>query len=123
MNTVKSSKEKFRNITINLGYANAKIFKCPKCPPPSNYQPKPSVADDDSKCGVAGCDATMVLQRHISFVDCPGHDLLMATMLAGASVMDASLLLIAANEPCPQPQTREHLAAVEIMPMKHIIIL
>ena len=123
VNTVKSSKEKFRNITINLGYANAKIFKCPKCPPPSNYQPKPSVADDDSKCSVPGCDATMVLQRHISFVDCPGHDLLMATMLAGASVMDASLLLIAANEPCPQPQTREHLAAVEIMPLKHIIIL
>lgn len=41
--------------------------------------------------------------RHVSFVDCPGHDLLMATMLAGASVMDASLLLIAANETCPQP--------------------
>ena len=61
--------------------------------------------------------------RHVSFVDCPGHDLLMATMLAGASVMDASLLLVAANEPCPQPQTSEHLAAVEVMKLKHIIIL
>jgi len=61
--------------------------------------------------------------RHVSFVDCPGHDLLMATMLAGASVMDACLLLIAANETCPQPQTSEHLAAVEIMKLKHIIIL
>jgi len=47
----------------------------------------------------------------------------MATMLAGASVMDASMLLIAANETCPQPQTAEHLAAVEIMKLKHIIIL
>jgi translation initiation factor 2 subunit 3 len=47
----------------------------------------------------------------------------MATMLNGAAVMDAALLLIAGNEPCPQPQTSEHLAAVEIMRLKHIIIL
>jgi len=61
--------------------------------------------------------------RHISFVDCPGHDILMATMLNGAAVMDAALLLVAGNEACPQPQTSEHLAAVEIMRLKHIIIL
>jgi len=65
----------------------------------------------------------MTLQRHVSFVDCPGHDILMATMLNGAAVMDAALLLIAGNEPCPQPQTSEHLAAVEIMKLKNIIIL
>lgn len=65
----------------------------------------------------------MQLVRHVSFVDCPGHDILMATMLTGAAVMDAALLLIAGNEPCPQPQTSEHLAAVEIMKLRHIIIL
>jgi len=58
------------------------------------------------------------LKRHISFVDCPGHDVLMATMLNGAAVMDACMLVIAANEKCPQPQTSEHLTAVEIMKMK-----
>ena len=63
------------------------------------------------------------LKRHISFVDCPGHDVLMATMLNGAAVMDAALLLVASNEPCPQPQTSEHLAAVEIMKLKNLIIL
>lgn len=47
----------------------------------------------------------------------------MATMLNGAAVMDAALLLIAANESCPQPQTSEHLAAVEIMKLENIIIL
>src|ERR1700744_3871063 len=47
----------------------------------------------------------------------------MSTMLNGAAVMDAALLLIAGNEPCPQPQTREHLAAVEIMKLKHLLIL
>ena len=65
----------------------------------------------------------MDLVRHVSFVDCPGHDILMATMLNGAAVMDGALLLIAGNESCPQPQTSEHLAAVEIMRLKHIIIL
>ncbi len=52
-----------------------------------------------------------------------GHDILMATMLNGAAIMDGALLLIASNESCPQPQTSEHLAAVEIMRLKHIIIL
>ncbi|KAJ9691516.1 hypothetical protein PVL29_013635 [Vitis rotundifolia] len=47
----------------------------------------------------------------------------MATMLNGAAIMDGALLLIAANESCPQPQTAEHLAAVEIMRLQHIIIL
>ena len=61
--------------------------------------------------------------RHVSFVDCPGHDVLMATMLAGAAVMDSALLLVAGNQPCPQPQTSEHLAAVEIMDLDQIIIL
>ena len=65
----------------------------------------------------------MKLIRHVSFVDCPGHDILLATMLNGAAVMDAALLLIAGNESCPQPQTSEHLAAIEIMKLKHIIIL
>ena len=57
------------------------------------------------------------------FVDCPGHDILMSTMLSGAAVMDAALLLIAGNETCPQPQTSEHLAAIEIMKLDKIIIL
>lgn len=65
----------------------------------------------------------MALLRHVSFVDCPGHDILMATMLGGVAVMDAALLLIAGNEPCPQPQTSEHLAAVEMMRLENIIIL
>jgi len=72
---------------------------------------------------VRSSDLTRERCRHVSFVDCPGHDILMATMLNGAAVMDAALLLIAANESCPQPQTSEHLAAVEIMKLKHIIIL
>lgn len=44
-------------------------------------------------------------------------------MLAGAAVMDAALLLVAGNQPYPQPQTKEHQIAVEIMKLEHIIIL
>jgi translation initiation factor 2 subunit 3 len=59
----------------------------------------------------------------VSFVDCPGHDVLMATMLNGTAVMDSALVLIVANEPCPQSQTREHIAAVEVMNLRHLLIL
>ena len=47
----------------------------------------------------------------------------MATMLTGAAIMDGALLLVSANETCPQPQTQEHLAAIDMMKLKHIIIV
>ncbi len=124
--TVRFKNELERNITIKLGYANAKIYKCEDdaCPRPSCYRAYGSTMPDAPPCEVPGFeDKKMKLVRHVSFVDCPGHDILMATMLNGAAVMDGALLLVAGNESCPQPQTSEHLAAVEIMRLKHIIIL
>ena len=123
--TVRFKTEHERNITIKLGYANAKLYKCSdtECPRPACYRAYGSGKEDSPDCEVPGCGAKMSLMRHVSFVDCPGHDILMATMLNGAAVMDAALLLIAGNEPCPQPQTSEHLAAVEIMKLRNIIIL
>ncbi|KAJ9581082.1 hypothetical protein L9F63_023739, partial [Diploptera punctata] len=107
------------------GYANAKIYKCDneKCPRPACYISGGSSKDDSFPCLRPSCSGRFQLVRHVSFVDCPGHDILMATMLNGAAVMDAALLLIAGNESCPQPQTSEHLAAIEIMKLKHILIL
>jgi len=117
--TTRFREESVRNITIHLGYANAKLYKGIGAKRPACYVSRSSKHPDVfEKDGV-----TYVLQRHLSFVDCPGHDILMATMLNGAAVMDAALLLIAANEDCPQPQTSEHLAAVKIMDQKNIIIL
>jgi translation initiation factor 2 subunit 3 len=121
--TTRHKIEKERNITYNLGYANAKLYKCPQCKAPECYRAFGSGKEDKPICEVKDCGATLELQRHISFVDCPGHDILMATMLNGAAVMDAALLLIASNETCPQPQTSEHLAAVENMNLKNIIII
>jgi len=104
------SEEKKRGITIRLGYSSMTIHKCPK----GEYT-------TFNKCVNHNVKAKPV--RTISFVDAPGHETLMATMLSGASVMDAAILVIAANEKCPQPQTREHLAALNIMGIKNIIIV
>ena len=69
------------------------------------------------------CGEESELQRTVSFVDAPGHEILMATMLSGAAVMDGAILVIAANEECPQPQTREHLAAIEAVGLKNLVIV
>lgn len=123
--TVRFKNELERNITIKLGYANAKIYKCddPKVPRPQCYTSRGSSHADEFPCDLPNAKEKFKLVRHVSFVDCPGHDILMATMLNGAAVMDAALLLIAGNESCPQPQTSEHLAAIEIMKLKHIFIM
>jgi len=120
--TVKYKREMARNITIKLGYANAKIYRSADAP--FIYTARGSAHPDDfDMTDDEGNSRSMTLIRHVSFVDCPGHDILMATMLNGAAVMDAALLLIAANKACPQPQTLEHLAAVEIMQLRHIIVV
>jgi translation initiation factor 2 subunit 3 len=87
------SEELKRGITIKLGYAEA-IFENPK-----THE-----------------------KRYVSFVDAPGHEMLMATMLSGAAMIDVALLVIAANEGI-KPQTREHLVALQAKNVKNIIII
>eukprot|EP00940_MAST-03C_sp_MAST-3C-sp2_P001816 g1816.t1 len=119
--TIRFKNEMERNITIKLGYANAKIYECTSKESPvfGRYTSRSS-NHADTFTDEKGLEWKLV--RHVSFVDCPGHDILMATMLNGAAVMDAALLIVAGNEECPQPQTREHLAAVGIMKLRNIII-
>ena len=92
VHTVRFKNELERNITIKLGYANAKVYRCddPKCQRPTCYTSMGSSKEDSFILN--GFRYNLV--RHVSFVDCPGHDILMATMLNGAAVMDAALLLI-----------------------------
>ncbi|MBS7643361.1 translation initiation factor IF-2 subunit gamma [Candidatus Bathyarchaeota archaeon] len=108
------SEELRRGITIKIGYADTVFYRCPNCPPPKCYTTK-------EICPY--CNSPTEILRAVSFVDCPGHEILMTTMLAGAAVMDGAILVIAANEPVPQPQTREHLAALEIIGVKNIVIV
>ncbi len=109
--TDKHSEELKRGITIKLGYANSDIYFCEDC---DKYIPK-------NKCDECNNETEFV--HTISFVDAPGHESLMATMLSGAAIMDYAVLIIAANEDCPQPQTREHLMALDIIGLEDIIVV
>ncbi len=112
--TDEHSEELKRGISIRLGYADAAFYKCGSCEEPSCYTTAKICPNCKSKCK---------LLRVVSFVDAPGHETLMATMLSGAALMDGAVLVIAANEKCPQPQTREHLTALDISGVKNIIII
>jgi len=111
--TDKHSEEIKRGISIRLGYADSSFYNCPSCKGSDCYC-------TSEKC--PKCDAKTEFLRRVSFVDSPGHETLMATMLSGAAIMDGALLVIAANESCPQPQTAEHLMALEILGVKNIVI-
>ncbi len=109
--TLSHSEELKRGITIRLGYADATFYKCKNCGKYCSSQ----------KCPYCFSDCEIL--RTVSFVDAPGHETLMATVLTGASLMDGALLVIAANQKCPQPQTREHLKALEIVGIKNVVIV
>ncbi len=112
--TDRHSEELKRGISIRLGYADAAVYKCPDCPEPQCYSVKETCPN---------CEKKGEFLRAVSFVDSPGHETLMATMLSGASLMNGALLLIASTEPCPQPQTREHLMGLEISGVENLVVV
>lgn len=96
------SEELKRGITIKLGYADTIIYS-------------------DAKTGY-NIDKKGSPQRYVSFIDAPGHEMLMATMLSGAAIVDAAILVVAANEGI-RPQTKEHLMALQAKNINEIIII
>jgi len=94
------SEELKRGITIKLGYAELIIHK-----------------DGDKFTTKKGKPF-----RYVSFIDAPGHEMLMATMLSGAAIIDFAILVIAANEGI-KPQTKEHFMAIQAKKIKNIIIV
>jgi len=112
--TDRHSEETKRGISIKLGYADTAFYRCKQCEGVEAY----SVSPECPKCG-----GEAEFLRAVSFVDSPGHETLMATMLSGASMMDGAILIIAANEPCPQPQTQEHLMGLNITGVENVVIV
>jgi translation initiation factor 2 subunit 3 len=104
------SEEMKRGISRKLWYADAVFYICPSCQRYSTSR----------KCPY--CGGETVEKRRVSFVDAPGHEMLMATMLSGAAIMDGAVLVVAANEECPQPQTKEHLTALKIIGVKNVVV-
>jgi len=110
--TDQHSEEMKRGISIRLGYADATFRVCPELDEPERYTVEEECPD--------GTESELL--RTVSFVDAPGHETLMATMLSGAALMDGAVLVVSANEPVPQPQTEEHLMALDIIGIENIVI-
>ena len=100
------SEELKRGITIKLGYTEITIYKHNNA--------------FTTKEKIDGKPTTPV--RYVSFIDTPGHEMLMATMLSGAAIIDAAILVVAANEGI-KPQTREHFIALQAKGIKSLIVV
>ena len=103
------SEELRRGISIRLGYADTIFAYDPTKKPPEAYRPQ--------------WEPGLEILRRVSFVDAPGHETLLTVMLSGAAILDGAVLVIAANEPCPQPQTEEHLLAVKINGVENLVVV
>ena len=90
VDTDRLKEEKARGISIELGYAYVPIA-------PGTIRNEAMAGDDV-----------------LGFVDVPGHERLVHTMVAGASGIDFALLVIAADDGV-MPQTREHLAILGLL--------
>lgn len=113
--TQKHSSEQERNITINIGYANAKIYIDKE----GNLHTAPS----KKRFLLDNSGDEMKLIGHISFVDVPGHESFMSNMISGSAIMNGCVLVIASNENIPQVQTFEHFEAVKNVEIDDFIIL
>ena len=111
--TDQHSEEMKRGISIRLGYADATFRRCPDGEEPEAFTV-------EETCGEHDVDTDVL--RTVSFVDAPGHETLMATMLSGAAIMDGAVLVVSASEPVPQAQTEEHLMALDIIGIENIVI-
>ena len=112
--TDQHSEEMKRGISIRLGYADATFRQCPECEGAESYRVEETCPEHDIE--------TEVL-RTVSFVDAPGHETLMATMLSGAAIMDGAVLVVSATEEVPQAQTEEHLMALDIIGIENIVVV
>ncbi|MEM3791220.1 MAG: translation initiation factor IF-2 subunit gamma [Candidatus Micrarchaeaceae archaeon] len=105
------SESKKRSMSIKLGYADAVIRKC-------GDGEFPYTTKEDCGEGKKGEEV-----RRISLLDSPGHEMLMATAIAASNIIDCALFVIAANEPCPMPQTKEHLMVINAIGVKKAIVV
>lgn len=112
--TSSHSEELRRGITIKIGYADMPVYECTSTTDPKRFSATPKIPS---------CKGEVVFRRAISFVDCPGHESLMANMLSGAAVMDGAMLIIAADEAVPRPQTKEHMVALEILGVEKMVVV
>ena len=112
--TQRHSNEKNRNITIKPGYANMKIWSKDSNLKSTDSKPS-SLSNDDGE--------EMDLVHHISFIDCPGHQELILTMLGSIRLMKGVIVIVSASEEISKkPQLIQHLAAIKLAGIKKVIV-
>lgn len=102
--TQRHSKELERNISINLGYTEIKLYN------KGNELSINSLPD-------------YTLYNKISLVDTPGHKKLITTMISGTLVTDYAILVIAMNESIPQSQTINHVNILKHTGVQDLLIV
>ncbi len=102
-----------RSMTIKLGYADATISRCDAKDGTITYTTADACPDGSKPVPV----------RKISLLDSPGHETLMATAIARSSIIDAAMFVISAAEPCPMPQTREHLMIINALDITNVVVV
>ena len=105
------SEEIKRGITIKIGYADTAFYRNKEG---TAYATQAQAEKEKGQWEVS---------RHVSFLDAPGHETLMTTTIAASSILDGAVLVIAANEKCPQPQTEEHLMVLDILGIKNVVVV
>lgn len=115
--TQRDSREKKRNITIKAGYANIKIWKCEECL--TLYSTKETALEYNCD----NCNNNCIINNHISFVDCPGHQELIETMMISISLMKGAIVIISVVEPIKQkPQLIQHLISAKVNNLDKLIL-
>jgi len=111
--TQEHSAEQVRNITINLGYANTKIW----------YN-KDTDEFKTTNSDIELDENEWQLVQHFSFVDCPGHNSYLSTMISGAGAMNGVMLVISGSDDIfPQPQTIEHMTVINKLKISNFVVL
>ncbi len=114
VNTKRNSREIKSGRTIKLGYANCLVWKCPIC------ELVRTTGQEQTKMECCSFDLEPV--QYVSFVDAPGHHQYIQTMMKGASIIDCAIIVNDVREGL-QIQTQEHLAILEIMGVKNVLVV
>lgn len=114
--TQRHKNEQIRNITIKQGYGNMKVWF-------DSVENNIYTSNSDSQNYRTDIGDDCALVNHVSFVDCPGHQELIKTMLSSISLMDGAVVVIAVDQPLnKKPQLIQHLAAAKLGNIDKIII-
>lgn len=113
-----------RGITLDLGFSSAAI------PVPSDWASRARAPDTELLCTGTGAapkepspePASEPSQLNLTFVDCPGHASLIKTVLGGAAIIDAALLVIDAVKGI-QVQTVECIAIAEMVTDTVVVVM